>query len=37
MGIHSRVGGESGIEPLLAFSISVPKDEFGVVQAQPGK
>jgi len=22
-----RVGGESGVEPLLAFSISVPKDE----------
>ena len=34
-GIAVRVGETEGLEPLLAFSISVPSDEFAVARAVP--
>jgi hypothetical protein len=27
MGIHSRVGGGNGVEPLLAFAISIAREQ----------
>lgn len=36
MGTPPRVGDQNGIEPLLAFSISVPKDGLATARADDG-
>jgi len=36
MGIHARVGGGSRVEPLLAFSIRIPRDQMTESGGGPG-
>jgi hypothetical protein len=35
--IHLRVGETEGLEPLLAFSISVPSEEFAAARTVPAQ